>query len=184
VQQTRFIRRGNPRFSRPQRKRRFIWVRETISSVSAATTQNFDLLANYKSDMGITLNLPEITIWRVIMKIAIRFTLSPAVIQAIDGFLVAVFVDDITVFPTNVVLAPYGERYMTWEQLYAARTFTEGEVLSVTTNNFMIYKELDLKSKRRIEKFKDTLTMQIVATGNCVPAEISFTHSTLLRLPR
>lgn len=176
-----FVRRG---FRGVRRRRKFLWVRETISSGSpSATINNFDLLANYKSDMGINLNLPDIVIWRLIIKISIRFTLSPNVIQASDGFLLSIFVDDSQVFPTNTLLSPYGEQYMMWDQIYTASIFQQGESVVNTTNNWFLYREYDIKTHRKLKDFKDTLIMQLVSTGNAVPAELSFTHSCLLKLP-
>ena len=176
--------RANRTFVPVARKRKWLWVRETISTGSpSATINNYDLLTNYKSDMGLTLNLPDIVIWRIIMKISIRFHLNPNTITASDGFLLALAVDDSQVFPTNMLLSPYGEMYQLWEQLYASRSFSEVEVVSSATNSFMIYKECDIRTHRKLRDLKDTQIMQLVSTGNAVPDEISFTHSTLLKLP-
>ncbi len=185
VPNTAYPRRFRRRFGVPlRRKPRWLWVRESISTGSpSATVNNFDLLTNYKSDMGITLNLPDLRIWRIILKISIRFTLSPNVITASDGFLLAMFVDDSQVFPANVLLSPYGEMYQTWDQIYTASIFQQGESLVTTTNNWSLYREYDIRTHRVLKDLKDTQIMQIVSTGNAVPAEISFTHSTLLKLP-
>lgn len=179
---------GRPRrfrrgFRSTRRRAKWLWVRETISDVSASAIHNYDLLTQYKADMGITLNLPDIRIWRIILKISIRFHLSPATITASDGFLLSLFVDDSQVFPTNTLLSPYGEMYQTWDQIYMASLWQQGQVLSVATNNFMLYREYDVRTHRKLRDFKDTQIMQLVSTGNTVTDEISFTESILLRLP-
>jgi hypothetical protein len=134
--------------------------------------------------MGITLNLPDITIWRVLIKISFRFILTPNVITSNDGFLMAMYVDDSTTFPANPLLDPYGEQYLMWDQRMLGSVFSQGEVVVNTTNNWMLYKEWDIRSHRKFKFLQDTLLMQLVSTGNAVPAEIAVQSAILLRLPR
>lgn len=171
------------RFSGGFRRRRakYMWVRSTENVVAPQPLSTIDLLGVWKQQMGITLNLPTLTIWRILLKISIRFDFTS--IGANDGAMIALFVDDLEdVLTANPVVSPYDEKYLMWDQLYATEQFFMAGS-TPTLNEPVLYKQYDIRSHRKLPNLDDTLVLQIAATGLITIKDFSFTQSTLVRLP-
>ena len=184
---TRFVRR-TPRRTFVRRKRRWQWIRSTENSVTPISTSNFaqhDLLLNYRTLAGIDLNLPEFTIWRVLIKISIRISVAPAAaFVSNDGAQFAVFVDDMSDVGSNPVVSPYDEKYMLWDAIYAYEAFMQGGVNTTqeTQGPLALFKSYDIKTHRKIENLKESLLFQIAPTGNSTVEDYSWTQNTLVLL--
>jgi hypothetical protein len=176
--------RSNRQFTR--RKPKYQWTRQTFSTgAPGASLNTYDLLGSFKTAMGITFNLPDIVIWRIILKVSIRFHYAPATLTASDGFLLALWCQDQALDPAfNAVLSPNTQKYQMWDQMYTSEQEKGGENLLVAAGTAnTLYKEYDIKTHRKLENIGDTQILQIVSTGNAVPNEISYTMSLLMRLP-
>jgi len=164
-----------------RRRTRYMWVRSN-EVVVPGTTMSVDLMANWRSTAGVTIQFPDLVIWRLHLKISIRFTYSPATYSAASGVLCAVFVADQNVGALlNPLTNQYTEQYMMWDMLYSA----EQEVASDpgVAGQPVIYHEYDIKSHRRLRNIQETLWLQLYSQGNVVPAEVNFTQSALYKLP-
>jgi hypothetical protein len=130
---------------------------------------------------GVTLNLPGITIGRIHIKVSIHFSFVPNTYTANSGIFVSSWVDNISQVPLNMVVEPYDQKFLIWEELYAA----EQELLSDpgTTGTVVAYHEFDVRAKRKLTNQNDTLWLQFSAVGNANILDYSFTQSTLLLLP-
>ena len=175
------------RFRTPVRRtrRKYQWVRESISSGSPNGLKNsFDLMGTFKQRMGITLNLPDIVIWRILLKVSVRFDLQPQVFTASDGVLVSVFTDSLPLDPAfNAETEPYAEQYLMWDTLYVSETLIQGNPVSSTSTSNVLYRSYDIKSHRKLANIDDTPILQLVSTGNLLQLEESYTLSMLLKLP-
>ena len=179
----RYRRRG---FRRGFRQRKnYIWVRGAVSQVTGVSQPNFishDLLAGYRSSAGITLNIPEFTVWRIHIKISIQFGLSPVAATANDGCLVASFVEQTDVATIKDPLAfPYNERYLIWEQLFAAEQRLMGTPSTTQPDALVLYKVFDVRSRRRLDNLNDTLWLTVTPNGNANSVTDDVKFSILLR---
>jgi len=149
--------------------------------VAPPALENIDLLAVWRTTSGVTLNLPGFTIWRIHIKISINFTLSPLTFTANSGVMIAMFVDSINQVLLNPVTAPYDEKYLMWDELYAAEPQVQSH--AGTTPPLALYHEYDIRSHRKLDNVDDTLFLQLATTGNVVISDLSFTQSTLVKVP-
>lgn len=191
------------RFIRRRRSRgRWIWARAVQGLYTALNTgpavNQFDLLADFRqqfvtgSSGGLTLNLPDITIWRIHLKLSLTAKWSLATAPASnDGFHIAVYCNSIaeeTAALTNYLTNKYSQQFLWWDYLYFNETWknSTGYVTTASTTAIVpIYKEYDIKAHRKLVHMDDTLWLSVVSQGlDLVPNDLSFTYSILLRLPR
>ena len=182
---TRFIRRGRRSFTR--RKRRWQWIRSTENSVTVIPAAGFaqhDLLSTYRTTAGIDVNLPEFTIWRIRIKVSFRISAVAATqYEANDGVHIAVFVDDMNDTGQNPVVAPYDEKYMLWDAIYASESLQYSSNASpIGTTPVFLFREYDIKTHRRIENLKETLLFQVGSSGQADIENHSWTQNTLVLL--
>jgi hypothetical protein len=171
-----------------RRNRHWLWIRSAENNVTAITAPAFgqsDLLSSYRTLAGVTLTIPDFTIWRIRISISIKFSLAAASdVDSNAGVLVAILVDDMSDPGTNPVVSQYHERYLLWDQLYVYKTFAQGGNLTsiATAEHVALYKEYDLKGHRKLSNIGDSLLLQVapVATGSI--ANYSFQQSTLVLL--
>jgi len=185
MMRTRFRRSGSMRRrARPH----YQWARASYPTVTGAIGAGgvqLDLLSKWKLANGFTLNLPDIVIWRVHLKISIHYTLSPATVLSGDGLQIAVFCDSVTSGAGVTPLSqPYDESYMMWDKIYAADTLANGA--NVQSENATLYKEYDIRSHRKLTNQADTLILSMVPIPNLtIGATDSYDvlASILLKLP-
>jgi len=173
------------RFRRPfaistTRKRpRYLWVRNFVEQANPANNPYvLDLLADYRTQASLGLNLPEFTIWRLHIKVYIRFTISA--FSSNSGFFYAIYNDN---FAIPLTFTPrtqqYSERYYMWdfksveEQLIeAANTTVPGLMFSY-----------DIKSHRKLQNINETMFQSIESVGNVSGVqEVTTVYSMLLRM--
>jgi len=161
-----------------RRKPKWQWIRFNATATTLASPFALDLLANYRTMFGITLLPADFVLWRLIIKVAVRATVS--VNQANTGILFSVFNEDSTVAPTNALLAPYDERYLMWDYMYAAKQVQDSGVLTNPT----FYEQYDIRSHRKLQNQNETFWAQLVQQGGITTMDTaSFTYSLLTRLP-
>lgn len=168
-------------FSSTRKKARWVWSRH-CEQLTIGTPTNVDLLNYYKTVAGISIILPEITIWRIHIKIIIKVTLSAAVVAA-DGVLLSCFVDGQTQAQLNSFSDPLAQQHLAYMWMPVAHTAAEGG--GATAGTYYLEKELDIKSHRRIAKPEDTLWFQVASTGGSTTVNDAFvTYAVLMRNPK
>lgn len=186
-----------PRFYRSRfrggsrRRRNWQFVRVTANDTTVVTPPAFyqeDLLLNFRQTLGISVQLPEITIWRLRIKISakINWIAAPAA-QYAAGFITAVFTDDISFTLQSAGTNPYSEKYM----YYAARYYSDAVMMgerAIAANNtdYLTTDWIDVRAHRRLGNINDTLILQVVPTGSDVATMggISWSAITLLKIGR
>ena len=174
-----------------RRRRKWQWVRQVGNNTTVITPPNdntIDLLSDFKSQFGFTVNLPEITIWRVRLKVAIRVTF-PATLssQEADGVIVALFVNDNDIASSypNPISAPYSQQFMLYDQLYSAEQAVMGGIVPVASGTGFMYREYDVKARRRLMNIKHTLLLKVAPSGGLANVQgVAFQQVTLLSIGR
>lgn len=164
----------------PRRKPRWQWVRETVNNASPnATLNTIDLLSNWRTHAGITVNLPEITIWRIHLKITITIS-SAAALAANDGVLITSFVDGMNATILNQVSNSYDQPDLIYSMLFAGESaMLTGSVGAQT--ELVLYKEFDVRSHRKLQSIDDTLFLQLASSGQSMITGYSYSASILQR---
>ena len=166
----------------PSRPRgRHIWIRETTNLAAPnAVFNNIDLMQAWRLHQGgITINLPEITILRVKLRLSIRVTIAAAM-NANDGILSTLFVDGISQVALNQFAQPFDQRDMRYEQDFLSHVPAEGGGNAAGT--YFVERDFDIKARRKLQSVDDTLWLQCSATGQSVIQQLSYSHATLVRL--
>lgn len=174
---------------RRRTRRNFQWVRSTFNDVTVVTPPAFyseDLLQSLRTTMGISAQLPDITIWRIRIKISAKFTwIAAPAAQYAAGFITAIFVDDPNFTLLSAATAPYSEKYMFYGETYYTEALMQGSRYPAGNNvDFLSSGWLDIKAKRRLGNIADSCILQVCPVGSDVAnfQGISVTHSTLLSL--
>src|SRR5580765_2222920 len=180
------IRSRNRRMSvlrRPAR-RRTVWADFDFVDLTPVNPNSaYDLLLPFQTAAGITLNLPGITIGRILIKISIIYV--PGAAAANNGARIALGVEDKSY--TNAALGvvnspltqPYDQTWMWLEQLYQA----EQELMSGVVTNPVLYRSLDVRSKRKLSNMGESLLFSLTATGNSTLSQVAVACRVLLILP-
>jgi len=172
---SRYYRRST-RMSRP--KRSYDWIRQVYQPTVNATLMNVDLFSGYRTAAGITINLPEITIWRIHLAISIKVT-TAAVLAANDAVHLTVFTDSQAQTPLSQSSNPLDQRDMMWHTLYLTENLVTGSG-DGGAGTFYLYKELDIRAKRRFRATQDTCYLQLSATGQPQITDVSVSQSILV----
>lgn len=181
------------RFGRGIRRvrRNWQWARTTSNDTAIITLPGHyqeDLLASFKSEYGFSINLPDITIWRVRLRIsvAIKWAAAPVNFET-GGFIIGVFVDDPNFTIQGVETHPYMEKFMMYGATYYSEAIMQGgrEPAAGVIDYFT--KEYDIKARRRLGNIEDSLILQVGGTGAGAVVSLnglSWTSSVLLSLGR
>ena len=186
MQNRRLYRRSNFRSSMGRPKPHYQWARDQVLTVGTFTEARFDLLRGWRVANNLTINLPDIVIWRIHLKISLHFTLSPAALRADNGVFIGIFCD------SNLAAAgiisdsqPYDEQYLVWDKIYYDDLLANGGSNFATTNP-QLYKEYDVRSHRKLLNQADSLIMDVIPRGNVTfgaTDAVAYTSSVLLKLP-
>ena len=164
-------------------RRRTVWADfDFIDLAPTNPVSGYDLLLPFQGATGITLNLPGITIGRVLIKISIIYV--PGAAAANNGARIALGVEDKSY--TNAALgvvnspltSPYDASYMWLEQLYQA----EQEVYSGVVTNPVLHRSLDVRTKRKVANMGESLLFTLSATGNSTLSQVAVAGRVLLLL--
>jgi len=142
-----------------------------------------DLLDNFRNVVGIDLNFPEFTIWRIRIKVSVRFTptLTASNIDSNCGVSVAMYVDDMADVGTNPNVSQYHEKYLLWDAMYVYKTLNQAAASTnvSTATDIALYQEYDMKGHRKLGNIGDTLQFQLAPVhGNIV--NYALTQQTLV----
>jgi len=169
----------------PQRpKRKTVWADfDFVDLAPVNPTGAYDLLLPFQTATGITLNLPGITIGRVLIKISIIYT--PGAAAANNGVRFGLGVEDKSY--TNAALgvvnspltSPYDQTWMWLEQLYQA----EQEMYSGVVTNPVLYRSIDVRTRRKLANMGESLLASFASTGNSTVTSIALAGRVLLVLP-
>jgi len=181
MMQRRFIRRRPMLAGVPRKRTRYTWVRSFQNNVAAISLNTDDLLNNWRVAQGLIFNLPDIVIWRIHIKISIKFTYSPATYTENSGEMVTLFVDDINQVQLNPIGNAFAQQWLMYDVLYAAEQQLQSD--PGIGGQPVLYKEYDIRSHRRLRAQQDTLFLQLADSGNLVKSSYSFVQSTLIKLP-
>lgn len=174
----RFIRR-----SRVRSRHRWQWIRETVNNASPNATLNLiDVLTNWRTHAGITINLPEITIWRIKLRISIIVS-AAGVVAANDGVLVTTFVDGMSQVALNQLTNGYDEPDLIYSFFYVTQyAMASGNTGAAGT--IPLYAEYDIKSHRKLRAIDDTLFLQLAASGQTQITGYSYSAAILCKIGR
>lgn len=158
------------------------WSRTVQNNASPnATLNTIDLLATFRTHAGITINLPEYTIWGIRVRVTIKITLASTA-GASDGVLVTCFVDSINQTMLNQLSQPWDEHDLLFSYIPMAPEFGPG--VASPAGDYLISKEYVIKARRKLQSLDDTVYLQLAASGNAVIASYSIAHVELLRRSR
>ena len=170
------------------RRHNYIWVRGAENHVTGVVQPNqdqYDLLASYRTRSGVTLNIPEFTIWRIHIRISIQFGLSPATAVANSACLLTLFVDTADFSGLPLTLSePYSEQYLMYDNLYVSELIMNGFNVPAATPTIDVLaavRNYDIKSHRRLGNLNETLWLTLTPQGNMEQLTSSITYSILLR---
>lgn len=162
----------------PRRSHRWEWDRgiQTIAPAHPAT--NFDLLSSFKTHAGITINLPDIVIWRIRLRISISVTIAAAMAAA-DGVLITGMVDSLNQALLNQATNPYSEKHMLYSAEYLSHVPSEGGGNGAGT--YFIERVYDIKAHRKMGSLDDTMFLQFTELGQANITGINVQWSSLLK---
>lgn len=166
----------------PRRPHRWIWVRETTNNASpSATLNNLDFLSAWRTHTGISVNLPEITVWRFKLKISIRVTLAAAV-QPNDGVLLTTFVDSTSQTLSSQLTNPFDQPDMIYEFMYCNETTKMSGLGAAAASAMPLYVSRDIRARRKLRSIDDSLQGQLAASGQAQITHYSYSSAILLKL--
>lgn len=166
----------------PRRRPKWRWIRQTFNNAAPSGTLNsIDLLSNFKTHAGISINLPDITIWRLRIRISIDVSITGGTTTSNDGVLVTAFVDSSNQVVVSQLLDPMDQHDMVYDMLYTFETIARTDN-NLTTNFVALFREYDLKSRRVLQNIDDTLFIQLAASGNAVIANYSISMALLTKM--
>jgi len=163
-----------------RRRPRWEFIRHLVQPTLNATLINFDLLQAFRTNAGISINLPEFTVWRIRLQISIKVTIAAAM-AANDAVLATVFVDSQMQSPLNRVSNPWDQRDMVFFPLFLSKYATQANQ-GTAAGTYMMYQELDLKSHRKLHPLNDTVWLQLASSGQVQMTDVSIAHIDLVKM--
>jgi hypothetical protein len=175
-------------FVRRRGRSKLFWIRgQEAHGTPLAVMDQYDLLGRYRTTAGISLNIPEITIWRIHIRISVRFTISAGGDNPQNGILTAVFVEQNISTALNdpaVAAFAYGERYLMYDTMYTSEQLAVDQVTTAAGVNTIIQaleRTYDIKSHRRLDNLDDTLWLTLSPLASVQDMISAITYSILVR---
>ena len=162
---------------RVARTQRMQWVRESPNNVAPANPSNIDLLALFRTQFGITANLPDIVVERLHLKVSCTYTITTA--GANNGIAVAAWVDSKNQTIQSAVAQPYDQHFLIYDILYQTEQQLYAGAVGGTAD--VAYHIYDVKSKRKLRSIDETLWLQLQPVGAIVFTQYAYTMSLLLK---
>lgn len=166
-------------FRRPRSARRkLIWVHSTDTDLATTTNGQFDVLSDFRTVMGLTANVPGITIARI--RATLQYVYDPLVpATSLSGLMVGFRVDTLGSTPARPASQPNADwMYRKW--------FSDsqpGQVIDPAAGPAMSAAEIDVKSMRKLEEVQQTLLFLWERTSTPNLDELTLVCSTLVMLP-
>lgn len=162
----------------PRRRHKFQWEHVIANNATPnAALNSIDLLANFRTHAGITINFPEVVIWRVHLRVSVKVSLSAAADSA-DGILVTSYVDSINQTMDNPVSSPRDQHWLAYSAMYMSEIEENGGTLP-PTGSHLLHRVLDIKSHRKLSGLDDTLWLQI-AQLDAGTSIVSYSYATAI----
>jgi len=175
---------------RPVQSRHYTWVRQSANDTAVPASPagyQEDLLLPLRSELALGVNLPEITIWRIHLKISITIRFIAAVVNAeAAGVILGIFVGDNANTFVAVNTRPFSEHWLMYKTLYYNEAVMQGEAPAANNANGVIVHEFDIKARRKLQGVDDTLLMQVFPTGAAIASlqGLAWSQSTLITIGR
>lgn len=168
----------------PRRRHKWQWIRQTFNNAApSASINSIDLLSNFKTHAGISINLPEMTIWRLRIKISIDVGITGGTTTSNDGVLVTAFVDSSNQVVVSQLLDPMDQHDQLYDMLYTFKTISSSDN-ALVTNFVALYGEYDIKVHRKFNSLDDTQWLQLAASGNATIQNYSISMLMLTKVGR
>ena len=166
---------------RSRRRAKWMWVHSIENNAAASPQNDIDLLATWRTNLGVTVNLPDITIWRIKLRISIKITIPTVAIDSADAVLATVFVEGTNQAATilNQSLFPYDQHYLLYDGIYAGEAAEASGIVTVG-GDYIVVRNYEIKAHRKLQNLDDSLFLQLVQTGNASLVSYSFQQSTLV----
>lgn len=165
---------------RSARRTQFYWVRSAQNNATPAAVNNEDLLANWRTGVGFNLIFPEITIWRIHIRISARFSFTAPLVSN-NGIQTALWTDSKNQVQLAATTNQYDQHWLMYDILYGNESFEGGETGTVAN----LSRSYDIKSKRALKDPADTLFLQLAAVGpGTIILDYSFIQSVLIGVRR
>src|SRR6266699_5040715 len=169
-----------PRRTFVRRRPKFQWVRSTENNVTPSALAVNDLLGVYRTTAGITVNPNDWVLWRLHFKLAVQVTQTAYASN--NAAMVAIYVGESDVASQlNPITNPYREQYLMWDNLYVAQQELESHPVAIAP--LVLFKEYDIKARRKLRNINETLWFTIAFGGATTMVDYSFTQSALWRVP-
>lgn len=160
------------------RRRRFTWARTTESSGALAPTAALDLLADYRTAIGLTANLPGTTVVRIRADIQVQYEPTTE-FDFTSGIIHGIYVD--TLGSTAAIPAAFpGEDWLWWEFWPVSRGF---DAVGATNTDRIFSTQIDTKSSRKLEEIQQTLFYVWSVLGPVDTAQVFSAFSIGLKQP-
>jgi len=181
-----FRRRSRSFAPRRRPRRRTDWARTATfnAAPASATVDGLDLLAAYRTAMGVVISLPGITIGRVRISISVRIAIPAAGLQASDGVGFGLIKDQIT-RPTLGLLLPQSDPNADWmmHAWMAPAKDSDALVTTAAAVSYVMTKEFDVKSMRKLAGDAESLFAVVQTTGAATLVNVNYNADVLLYLP-
>jgi len=164
-----------------------MWVRDDRGFAAPTLPIYVDLMSDWRTKFNISVNLPEMTIWRFKLKLSITGHITVAGSpNAADGVIVGSYVA--TISEATAVSAAsdfYGEHFLIFDHMYSNKSLSQSadNVAITTTTAQTLYQEYDIKAHRRFEKLDDSFILELANAGQFSTDSFSLTLIALLKLP-
>lgn len=168
-------------FRRTQRKRKWEWIYYQ-NNFGATASLAKDTLADWRTKMGLTAQLPDMTISRIRGHISIEYPSTEVINQ--DNHVQAGFL----VFPSTVAQAnvprPFSDPWNDWMYWNACFPTLNGPlaIASTLANPVFFDIPLDIKSQRKLHNIDDTLWV-IVEENNSLQVQVTVSLAIGVKLP-
>jgi len=160
------------------RRRRFTWARSTDDSGALAPTGAVDLLADYRTTLGLLANLPGTTVTRVWANIQVEYE-PTTVFNYLSGIIHGVYVD--TLGSTAAIPAAFpGEDWLWWEYWPVSRGY---DAIGGTNTDRIFSTQINTRSSRKLEEVQQTLFYVWSVLGPVDTAQVFTSFSVGLKQP-
>jgi hypothetical protein len=173
-------------FSVMRKRSRYQWVRDLVNVASVTSPLNIDLMSDWRSNMNLTLLLPDIVIWRFRIRLSITGKIAVASsAKASNGVEVSSYVNALDSTPVVLSNAKYEQQFLIFDQIYCSEMFSQSanNFNAVTTNEIYLFKDYEIKSHRKFPNQNDTLWLHIGNVGDFVMDQVNYTMRLLIKLP-
>lgn len=170
-------------FHTRRRVRKWEWIYKYYTTGTAGTEDRFDLLADWRAKMGITANLPDMTISRVRANVTVSMGAAQAPTFANSCVQVGLIVLPSTIASTSIpnpVTDPWND-WLYWNS--HAINFDSAVNFGTLTQPLVETTVMDTKAMRRMKNIDDTLWLSWGAVDGTTSYELAIQFAIGVKLP-